>query len=78
MCFADEQENALLLLSPFFHETLLTRRTLRIFTFRFNFHHLLFFALLLPFIITIIILWLDLYFYYFASSAFGFGIERIS
>ena len=45
----------------FLHETLLILRTLRIFTFRFNFHHLFFFASLPPLIITIIILWFGLY-----------------
>ena len=37
MCFAGEQENARLVLSPFIHETLLTRRTLWNFTSRFIF-----------------------------------------
>jgi len=35
MCFAGEQENARLVLSPFIHEILLTRRLLWNFTFRF-------------------------------------------
>ena len=73
MCFAVEQENARLVLSPFIHEILSTRLTLWDFTSRFMVHQFMFRALRFSLMIIILLLGIHIY----GSSAFGFGIERI-